>query len=132
MIAVDRSVWIDFFNGRNTWQALRLRRSLQTESVVVGDLVLCEVLRGFRHERHAVEAGALMRECELREMTGFENARRAAQLFRMLRTRGLTLGKTVDLLIGGYCLTNDLPLLHADRDFERLERELGLKVVARS
>jgi predicted nucleic acid-binding protein len=132
LIVVDSSVWIDFFNGKATWQALRLRRSLVDEPVVVGDLILCEVLRGFRSERHAREAAEIMRECHLRQMAGFGLAMVAARHFRAMRSRGLTVRKTVDLLIGTYCLIHDLPLLHADRDFDVLQRQLGLRTVGPS
>ena len=53
MILVDSSVWIDFFGGRPGAARATLRRLLAEGEVqiVVPDLVLFEVLRGFRHDQ---------------------------------------------------------------------------------
>lgn len=132
MIVADSSAWIEFFNATGSWQGLHLQSSLRAEAVIVGDLVLCEVLRGFREEAHALRAKAAMQRCALRRMVDFDVASDASSHFRYLRGRGFTIRKTIDLLIGTFCLRNDLPLLHADRDFDVMQRELGLRVVAPS
>ena len=49
MIVVDSSVWIDFFNGGDTPEVERLDRLLGVTPLVVGDLILVEVVQGFRH-----------------------------------------------------------------------------------
>ncbi len=41
----------------------------------------------------------------------------------------MTVRKTIDVLIGTFCLRNDFPLLHDDRDFDPMEKHLGLKAV---
>jgi predicted nucleic acid-binding protein len=51
MVLPDTSVWIDYFNGRSNWQTERLDLLLDTELVALGDLILTEVLQGFRNER---------------------------------------------------------------------------------
>ncbi len=132
MIVADSSAWIEFFNATGSWQGLHLRASLREETVIVGDLVLCEVLRGFRDDAQAARAKAAMQKCALRRMVDFDVASDAAMHFRYLRGKGLTIHKTIDLLIGTFCLHNDLPLLHADRDFDVMQRELGLRVAAPS
>jgi predicted nucleic acid-binding protein len=48
MILVDSSVWIDYFNGRETSQTSKLDELLGTELLAIGDLMLTEVLQGFR------------------------------------------------------------------------------------
>ena len=40
MILVDSSVWIDYFNGRPTWQTELLDEYLSGVPVVMGDLIL--------------------------------------------------------------------------------------------
>jgi predicted nucleic acid-binding protein len=132
LIVADSSAWIEFFNATGSWQGLHLQASLRAESVIVGDLVLCEVLRGFRGERRAMRAQAAMERCALRCMVDFEIARDASRHYRNMRGRGFTIRKTIDLLIATYCLRHDLPLLHADRDFDVMQQELGLPVVAPS
>ncbi len=50
MLLVDSSVWIDFFNGKETWQTMFLRDKAKRDQILMGDLILCEVLQGFRRE----------------------------------------------------------------------------------
>lgn len=126
-ILVDSSVWIDFFNGRSTAEVARLDRYLSTERLVIGDLVLCEVLRGFRHARHARRADRLLASCEPAIIGGEPIARRAADHYRSLRARGISVRKTIDLLIGTWCLQHNMRLLHNDRDFTPMVTHLGLR-----
>lgn len=127
MIVVDSSVWIDFFNGRSTPEVVRLNRYLGSERLVVGDLVLCEVLRGFRDPHHARLAEEFLALCEPAVFGGQELARQAADYYRKLRAFGVTPRKTVDLLIGTWCIANHASLLHCDRDFLPLVRHFGLE-----
>jgi hypothetical protein len=126
MILVDTSVWIDFFNGRPTREADVLNELLGERLIVVGDLILAEVLSGFRADSDFRKALSLLEGCEFRPMVGKEVAIEAAGNYRLLRKRGITVRKTIDVLIGTFCIVNRLPLLHADRDFDALEEHLGL------
>lgn len=126
MIVVDSSVWIDFLNGRNARHVRRLRAVLGTDEIIVGDLMLCEVLQGLGSERVAQEVEALLRRFEIVPMAGEEIAVAAARNFRSLRRRGITVRKTIDLLIGTWCIENRRPLLHNDSDFHPMARYLGL------
>ena len=126
MIVVDSSVWIDFLNGRDAPHVKRLRAIIGTEEVTVGDLILCEVLQGLDDERTAREVEALMRRFEIVSMAGEAIAVAAARNFRSLRRRGITVRKTIDLLIGTWCIENRRPLLHNDSDFHPMARYLGL------
>ena len=126
MIVVDSSVWIDFLNGRNAPHVRRLRAVLGTDEVIVGDLMLCEVLQGLESERAARDVEALLRRFEIVPMAGDAIAVVAAHNFRSLRRRGTTVRKTIDLLIGTWCIENRRPLLHNDSDFHPMARHLGL------
>ena len=126
MIVVDSSVWIDFLNGRNAPHVRRLRALLGTEEVIVGDLMLCEVLQGLVSERAAQEIETLLRRFEIVSMAGDAIAVAAARNFRSLRSRGITIRKTIDLLIGTWCIEHRGPLLHNDSDFHPMARHLGL------
>ena len=128
MIVVDTSVWIDFFNGRPTPEADVLDELLGIRPIVVGDLTLAEVLSGFRSGSDFRRARSLLGSCEYRPMVGREVAIEAAGNTRLLRKRGITIRKTIDVLIGTFCILNRLALLHADRDFDALEEHLGLVV----
>jgi predicted nucleic acid-binding protein len=126
VIVVDSSVWIDFLNGRNAPHVRRLSMILGAEEVIVGDLMLCEVLQGLDSERAAQEVEALLRRFEIVAMAGDAIAVAAARNFRSLRRRGITVRKTIDLLIGTWCIENRMPLLHNDGDFRPMARHLGL------
>jgi len=129
VILVDSSVWIDFFRNKPTAQAEWLDRNLGVEGLVVGDLILTEVLQGFRDDRGFNEAKRLLGNLEKVEVAGFDVAIEAARNYRKLRTLGVTVRGTVDVLIATRCLTSGLRLLHDDRDFDVLEKHLALRVV---
>jgi predicted nucleic acid-binding protein len=126
VIVVDSSVWIDFLKGRNVPHVARLRAVLGTAEIIVGDLMLCEVLQGLDSEPAAREVEALLRRFEVVPMAGEGIAVVAARNFRSLRRRGITVRKTIDLLIGTWCIDNRRPLLHNDGDFRPMVRHLGL------
>lgn len=126
MIVVDSSVWIDFLNGRNLAHVARLQAALGVEEIIVGDLMLCEVLQGLDHEKAARQVESLLRRFEIVPMAGEAIAVAAARNFRSLRKRGITIRKTIDLLIGTWCIENRRPLLHNDSDFTPMARHLGL------
>ena len=125
MIVVDSSVWIDFLNGRNAPHVQRLRAILGLDEVIVGDLMLCEVLQGLENERAARDVEALLRRFEIVSMAG--DAIAVARNYRFLRRRGITVRKTIDLLIGTWCIENRASLLHNDSDFHPMTRYLGLR-----
>jgi predicted nucleic acid-binding protein len=132
MIVVDTSVWIDFFNGRLTDESNLLHDLLGREPILVGDLILAEVLQGFRAEEDFREALSILETFDFREMLGRNVATASARNYRALRARGVTVRKTIDVLIGTFCLLNDYELLHSDRDFDPMTAHLGLKILRRS
>lgn len=126
MIVVDSSVWIDFLNGRKASHVERLQAALGVDEIIVGDLMLCEVLQGLGSERDARQVESLLRRFEVVPMAGEAIAVSAARNFRSLRRRGITIRKTIDLLIGTWCIENRRPLLHSDSDFKPMAQHLGL------
>jgi predicted nucleic acid-binding protein len=126
VIVVDSGVWIDFLNGRNAPHVRRLRTVLGADEVIVGDLMLCEVLQGLDSERAAREVETLLRRFEIVPMAGDAITVAAARNFRSLRQRGITVRRTIGLLIGTWCIENRRPLLHNDSDFHPMARYLGL------
>ncbi|MDD4887818.1 MAG: PIN domain nuclease [Thiomonas sp.] len=129
MILVDSSVWIDFFNGRATPRVANLALLLDDMApVAVADLVLFEVLRGFRHERDYLAARKTLTALAVVEIGGEDNALQAAQHDRLLRAMGYTIRSAVDVLQASYCIEHDYALLHNDADFDVMEDLRGLKV----
>jgi predicted nucleic acid-binding protein len=127
VIVVDTSVWIDYFNGVPTPQVDLLDELLGRRVLAVGDLILAELLQGFATEQDANRALRLLEPLEFVEMAGRDVAIQSAANYRRLRRRGVTVRKTMDMLIGTYCLMHDHEILHNDRDFDLLARHLGLK-----
>ena len=129
MIVVDSSVWIGYFNGKETRETLLLDGILGNEPVVIGDLILTEVLQGFRSDRDVRRALEAMNTLVFEPMVGRDIALASAQNYRALRARGVTVRKTIDMLIATYCMENGHALLHSDRDFEPIQRYLGLETL---
>ncbi len=129
MILVDTSVWVDFFRNRPTPEAEWLDKNLGVEGLVVGDLILAEVLQGFKEDRGFNEAKRLLGRLDQVDICGTALAVEAAQNHRRLRRAGVTVRGAVDVLIATRCLADGLRLLHSDRDFDGFERCLGLQVV---
>lgn len=126
---VDSSVWIDFFNGKVTRQTDRLLSLMGNEPLLVGDLILCEILQGARSEDHARTLEESLRKFDLLPMFNPQLAIAAAKNYRLLRSSGITIRKTIDLMIGTFCIAEGHTLLHDDRDFRPMETHLGLKVI---
>jgi predicted nucleic acid-binding protein len=129
VILVDSSVWIDFFRNQATVQTEWLDRNLGVEGLLVGDLILAEVLRGFKDDRGFNEARRMLGRLQQVSLCGEELAVEAARNFRALRTKGVTVRGTIDVIIATRCLLDDLVLLHSDRDFDAFETHLGLRCV---
>ena len=118
-ILVDTSVWVDFFRGSQTPEVERLVVFLQNnERIFTGDLILAELLQGIRSQREADAVEAAFRPLMVMELVGEANARQSAAFYRELRGQGITPRKTIDCLIATWCIQNNVPLLHADRDFD--------------
>lgn len=127
MIVVDSSVWIDYFNATGNAATDRLDRMLGSESILLGDLILTEVLQGFRSETDYRAARAAMAAFPVEAMVGPARAIRAADNYRHLRSRGVTVRKTIDVLIGTFCIDQAHVLLFTDRDFQPMVTHLGLR-----
>ena len=129
MIVVDTSVWIDYFNGTHTPQSNTLDRLLGQEPLAIGDLILTEILQGFRSDGDYRTAKSLLTSLSIFDMLGQENAIRSAEHYRLLRKRGITVRKTADVIIATFCIAENHTLLFSDRDFFPFVSELGLQEV---
>ncbi len=131
MILVDSSVWIVYFNGKKTWQTDALDFFLQKRPVLLGDLILTEVLQGFRSDKDFNRAKECLDILPFCAMGGYEVSLQSAMNFRRLRKKGITIRKTIDVIIGTFCILKNLFLLHDDRDFDPMVSNLSLKTLTR-
>jgi predicted nucleic acid-binding protein len=129
VILVDSSVWIDYFNGLVTLQTDFLYQVLSTQPILVGDLILGEVLQGFRDDSDFEKAQLALSKFPQGSMLNPILAVHSAQNYRILRKMGITVRKTIDCFIATYCIENNHDLLHADADFDPFELHLGLQVI---
>ncbi len=126
MIVVDSSVWISHFANHLHPEVLRLRNVPVPATILMSDLILVEVLRGARSEENATYIAGELTLFDWAPMSDASIASKAAANYRQLRSLGFTIRSTIDLLIGTYCIEHGHRLLHRDRDFEPMERYLGL------
>ena len=129
MIVADTSVWVAFFNGVASNPADELQDALQGGDVLLADLIMAEVLQGFRSDIDYRRALKLFDPLPCAEVAGRKNAIKASENYRRLRSLGVTPRGTVDILIATFCIESGHILLHADRDFDAMEKHLGLRTV---
>jgi len=129
MILVDSSVWIDFFNGTVCAETDKLNEILGLEEIVIGDLILAEVLQGFRSDTDYKAAKNVLTSLTVHDLLGKDMAIKSANNFRKLRKKGITIRKTADVIIATYCIENKIPLLFSDKDFVPFVDNLRLKSV---
>ncbi len=127
MIVVDSSVWIDYFGGKTTPAAEKLDSLLGETPIAAGDLMLVEVLQGFRTDSDFAQARDLMMSLTIVNMLNTSIALRSAANFRTLRKKGVTVRKTIDTIIATYCIENSLALLYSDKDFQPFREHLKLQ-----
>ena len=102
MVVVDSSVWVDYFNGKVTPESDLLDQLLGTEPVVIGDLILAEVLQGFRSDADYRTAKDLLTSLTVHDML----AKRAILVAGHYRAaqKGVTVRKTADAIIATFCI----------------------------
>ena len=131
MILVDSSVWVDYFNGTANRETDYLDTLLGSEPVAIGDLILTEVLQGFRIDVDYASAKELLRGLTLYDLLGADIAVKTADHYRALRKKGITVRKTADAIIATFCIEHRMPLLYAGCDFDPFVKHLALKSALR-
>ncbi len=129
MILVDSSVWIDYFDGLDTPQTSKLDALLGVEPLAIGDLILTEVLQGFRKDADYKQAKQLLLSLVIFDMLGVRKALQSAEYFRTLRKQGITIRKTTDVIIATFCIEEGHALLFSDRGFAPFVEQFGLREV---
>jgi predicted nucleic acid-binding protein len=131
VIVIDSSVWIGLLRNSDSSPVRRLRDIVDAadDQVLVGDLILLEVLQGARDEAHATRIERNLRPYPIAPMLDDAIAVQAARNDRVLSTRGVTVRRTIDMIIGTFCVAGGHALLHDDRYFEPMVAHLGLRMV---
>ncbi len=129
MILVDSSVWIDYFNGVDKPHTAKLDSLLGVELIAIGDIILTEILQGFQSDKDYKTAKAVLLKLTVFDMLGQSNAIAAAENYRFLRRKGITIRKSVDCIVATFCIQNSHQLLFCDKDFQPFVEHLELGVV---
>jgi len=129
VLLVDSSVWIDYFNGAATPETDYLHAVLAQREILIGDIILAEVLQGFRSDADFEAARRALGRFRQVAMLDPGLAVESACYYRALRKLGITVRKTIDCFIATYAIAYGHELLHADGDFDPFEAHLGLRVL---
>jgi predicted nucleic acid-binding protein len=126
---VDSSVWIDFLNNTSNEKTAFLDNNLSNSIILLGDIVKLEILQGIKDDDQFKKVRSSLDEFILVQMMLPSYTVEYAEMDRTLRKKGITIRKTIDTIIAGYCILHNLPLLQRDRDFKPFETEFGLTLL---
>jgi len=129
MIVVDTSVWIDVLHEVDSPQARRCVGLIEDGApLALTDVVFTEILQGFRTENDAARVERRLRHFPVLRLESLDDFALAATLYRQARRAGVTIRKTLDCLIAAPCVRAGAPILHSDKDFDRLAACTALEV----
>lgn len=129
MVIVDTSAWIEYLGDGMPAIANKVDHCLDQDLVGIGDLIYCEVMQGIRSPRERREVSDLLLSLPQFDMVGFAMAEKSASNYRLLRSKGVTVRKTIDVLIGTFCAEHGLRIIHHDSDFELMAKYIGLDII---
>lgn len=127
MVIVDTSAWIEYFRNGIPLIVQKVDHCLERNFIGIGDLIYCEVIQGIKSKHECEQVSSLLLSLPRYDMVGFRIAEKAADNYRALRSHGITIRKTIDVIIGTFCAENGFPLLHNDKDFDFMAHLVGIK-----
>lgn len=129
MIVVDSSVWISRLHNIETDQTRKIDAAFENkQKIIMGDIILMEILQGAQNDNHAANLRKKLAKIEVVSMFSPDLAVKAAANYRKLRSAGVTVSRTADLIIGTYCIEHDCKLIQADKHFIFMADHLGLQL----
>lgn len=126
---MSTTVRVDYLNGVSTPEVEWFEREAAGQRLGLLDLAVCEVLQGLGTDDEATRILRHLQRFEIFQTGELRLAEAAPRNYRLLRSRGKTVRKTIDCLVATFCLEHDHALLHCDRDFDAFEEFLGLHVI---
>lgn len=128
MIMVDTSAWIEYFKNSTNQAVKNVDYCLQHNLIAMGDLIYCEIMQGIKDKKERDQLSSLLLSLPKFDMVGFEIAAKSAENYRRLRFKGITVRKTIDVLIATFCIEKKFQIIHNDRDFDVMSDHLGLEI----
>lgn len=128
-ILTDTSVWVDYLNGIIDIRTNFLNESISKgSSILICPVILQEILQGIRKNSDYRRVKDILLSYPILEMDPVQAAIEAADLYRDLRKKGLTVRKSNDCLIASYAIKYKIPLLHNDSDFDLIASRSRLEI----
>jgi len=128
LVLIDTSAWIEYFRNGDSLTVTTIDYCLTNESVCIGDLIYCEIVQGIKHAQTGKYISSFLLALPQFDLAGFHIAEKAAFNYRLLRSRGITIRKTIDVIIATFCMENNIALIHFDKDFDAMEKHIQLKI----
>ena len=129
MVIIDTSAWIEYLKDGIPLVVKKVDQCLEQNLVGIGDLVYCEIMQGIRSPRERSKVSSLLLSLPQFNMVGFSIAEKSAANYRLLRSKGVTVRKTIDVLIGTFCAVQGFQIVHYDSDFDLMAKHIGLKTL---
>lgn len=127
-VIVDTSVWIDFFKGISLPPVILLKDCMDQNAIVIPPVVAQEILQGISDKKVVDNIERLLFGFRFISYDVYEAALGAAELFRDMRIKGVTVRSSNDTLIAWLCIRYKLSILHNDRDFDNIATYTSLKI----
>ncbi|MBI4208271.1 MAG: PIN domain nuclease [Deltaproteobacteria bacterium] len=129
MILVDTTVWIDFFEGKETPFRHKLHDWIEEGNpAALTSLHLTEILQGTKNDIEFERTKRYLLNLPILPIDDLQTYIHAAKIYRICRQQGETVRKTADCLVAAVAIENDLPLFHNDRDFDKIASCTPLKI----
>ena len=129
IILVDTSVWINHFRDIKTKASELISYRPDQYQLATCPTIVQEVLQGISNDKTFQDVKSYLNNLLPLQHDGYEVAIAAAELYRALRKKGVTVRKPNDCLIAIYTIMNNGYLLHDDRDFAFIAQYSDLKLV---
>ncbi len=127
MIIIDTSAWIEYFRDGVPSVVQKVESCLAHDLAGIGDIIYCEIVQGIRSKHERDQVSNLLLSLPRYDLVGFKIAEKAADNYRLLRSKGITIRKTIDVIIATFCAENEFPLIHNDRDFSLSAPVIGFQ-----
>jgi predicted nucleic acid-binding protein len=131
-VVVDSSVWIDFFNKKNTSpETIILQKLIENDKqFYICPVIYQEILQGIKDNSLFEKIKKILLQYNMLDIEIIEATNKAIDIYRTLRGKGITIRKSMDCLIASYVIIGDMHLLHKDNDFTEIAKEFELKILS--
>jgi predicted nucleic acid-binding protein len=125
---VDTSIWVNYYNSVKDENSELVNSLIDSDEIIILPVILQEILQGIKEDKVFVLTKELLLSYHYLKIDPVYSAIRAAELYRFLRQKGVTIRKPNDCLIAAICIDNKIPLFHNDKDFDNIAKHTSLKI----